>query len=207
MQINEATMSDTDVAALAEQMWVVTKDLFKFLQFRDRDAMTACGLSVAQCYSLDAIGTQGRMTLNDLADSLYITASTASRTVDELVRKGLVERRQDATDRRAISLTLTPRGYALFEALRRHLVQQQMAILHQIDPKSRRDVVTALQKLSQAIKDPSCCALPFTWDGPLAAPEPARAETAARTSKRASNRARGLASGGANLSNPRKEMS
>jgi DNA-binding MarR family transcriptional regulator len=116
-------MRDLALTALAEEMWAITRDLFKFLQCRDRDAMTACGLSVAQCYSLEAIGTQGQLTLNELADSLYITPSTASRTIEELVRKELVERRQDPDDRRAVSLTLTAQGQALFEALRQHLIE------------------------------------------------------------------------------------
>jgi len=32
-------MQDVNLTALAEEMWAITKDLFKFLQFRDRDAM------------------------------------------------------------------------------------------------------------------------------------------------------------------------
>jgi len=151
--------------AMAEEMWATIRELFKFLQFRDRDAMTACGLSVAQCYTVDAIGMQGQLTLNDLAETLYITPSTASRTVDDLVRKGLVERRQDPADRRAIRLSLTPQGQALYEALRHHLIQRQMTILEQLDPDSRRSVLTALQQLFQAVKDPSCCAVPFAWQG------------------------------------------
>jgi DNA-binding MarR family transcriptional regulator len=158
-------MPEPDLRVLAEEMWAITKDLFKFLQFRDRDSMTACGLSVAQCYTLEAIGSQGQLTLNNVAEALYITPSTASRTVDDLVRKGLVERCQDPADRRAVCLSLTPPGQALFEALRQHLVQRQLTILQQIDPASRRDVLTALQKLAQAIKDPACCAVPFATDG------------------------------------------
>ena len=161
-------MRDLELTTLAEEMWAITRDLFKFLQCRDRDAMTACGLSVAQCYCLEAIGTQGQLTLNELADSLYITPSTASRTIEELVRKELVERRQDPDDRRAVSLTLTAQGHASFEALRQHLIERQRGILEQIDPNSRRDVLTALQKLFQAVKDPACCAVPLVWKPPLA---------------------------------------
>jgi len=161
-------MRDLELTTLAEEMWAITRDLFKFLQCRDRDAKTACGLSVAQCYSLEAIGTQGQLTLNELADSLYITPSTASRTIEELVRKELVERRQDPEDRRAVSLTLTAQGQALFEALRQHLIERQRGILEQIDPGSRQDVLTALQKLFQAVKDPACCAVPLVWKPSLA---------------------------------------
>jgi len=183
-------MRDLELTTLAEEMWIITKDLLKFLQFRDRDAMTACGLSVAQCYSLDAIGTQGQLTLNELAESLYITPSTASRTVEELVRKGLAERRQDATDRRAVCLTLTPPGQALFEALRQHLVQRQLAILQQIDPSSRRDVLTALQKLSQAIKDPACCAVPLVWDPPRQSHDATSSDATSMPPKGSSRRTR-----------------
>jgi DNA-binding MarR family transcriptional regulator len=181
-------MRDRELSALAEEMWAITSDLFKFLQCRDRDTMTACGLSVAQCYSLDAIGTHGQLTLNDLADSLYVTPSTASRTIEELVRKGLVERRQDPADRRAVCLTLTAQGQALFEAVRKHLIERQLAILQQIDPSSRRDVLTALQKLSQAVKDPSCCAVPLVWNPPPLGQGATRAEglsTPQRSSRRA----------------------
>jgi DNA-binding MarR family transcriptional regulator len=164
-------MQEPALQVAAEEMWAITKDLFKFLQFRDRDAMTACGLSVAQFYTLDAVGMQGQLTLNELADTLYITPSTASRTVEELVRKGLVERCQDPTDRRAVCLSLTPSGQELFEALRQHLIQRQLAILQQIDPDSRRSVLTALQKLSQAVKDPACCTLPFVWEASSASAE------------------------------------
>jgi len=186
-------MHDADLAALAEEMWAITKDLFKFLQFRDRDAMTACGLSVAQCYSLDAIGTQGQLTLNELAEALYIAPSTASRTVDELVRKGLAERRQDPDDRRAVCLTLSSQGQALFEALRQHLLQRQLAILQQIDPTSRRDVLTTLQKLSQAIKDPSCCAVPFVWGHPPTRRNVTCSEAASTHMKKAPRRPRSQA--------------
>jgi DNA-binding MarR family transcriptional regulator len=179
-------MGALDLTALAEEMWAITKDLFKFLQFRDRDAMTSCGLSVAQCYSLDAIGTQGQLTLNDLAESLYITPSTASRTIEELVRKGLAQRRQDPANRRAVCLTLTSQGQALFEALRQHLMQRQIAILQQIDPSSRRDVLTALQKLSQAFKDPACCTVPFVWNASPLSPNATSSETVPRRTKKSS---------------------
>jgi DNA-binding MarR family transcriptional regulator len=183
-------MRDCELTALAEDMWAITSDLFKFLQCRDRDTMTACGLSVAQCYSLDAIGTHGQLTLNELADSLYVTPSTASRTIEELVRKGLVERRQDPVDRRAVCLTLTAQGQALFEAVRQHLIERQLAILQQIDPSSRRDVLTALQKLSQAVKDPSCCAMPLVWNPPPPGQSATSAEAPPTQPQRSSRRAR-----------------
>jgi MarR family transcriptional regulator, 2-MHQ and catechol-resistance regulon repressor len=183
-------MRDLELTALAEEMWAITRDPFKFLQCRDRHAMTACGLSVAQCYSLEAIGTQGQLTLNELADSVYITPSTASRTIEELVRKDLVERRQAPGDRRAVSLSLTPQGQALFGALRQHPIERQLGILEQIDPGSRRDVLMALQKLSQAVKDPACCAVPLVWQSPPTGAHVKHSEDTSVEPQRASRRVR-----------------
>ncbi|MBI3326521.1 MAG: winged helix-turn-helix transcriptional regulator [Nitrospinae bacterium] len=182
-------MREVELETLAEEMWAIVKDLFKFLQFRDRDAMTACGLSVAQCYTLDAIGTQGKLMLSELAQALYIGPSTASRTVEELVRKELVERTQDPVDRRAVRLALTPKGQALYEAIRQHLIQRQLAILQQLDPGSRRSVLTALRQLSQAFKDPSCCAIPFAWETHVPAPSAATITDTPPRTKRSPMRA------------------
>jgi DNA-binding MarR family transcriptional regulator len=48
--------------------------------------------------------------LNDLAQQMGTSAPTASRAVDALDELGLVERRPDPTDRRAITIELTPEG-------------------------------------------------------------------------------------------------
>jgi DNA-binding MarR family transcriptional regulator len=194
-------MGTHDLEVMAEEMWVTIRELFKFLQFRDRDAMTACGLSVAQCYTVDAIGMPGQLTLNELAETLYITPSTASRTVDDLVRKGLVERRQDPADRRAIRLSLTLPGQALYEALRRHLIQRQMTILEQLDPGSRLSVLKAVQQLFEAVKDPSCCAVPFEWQGGAALDETRCTHADTPPSKQASGQTRRPTAAGRSIQN------
>lgn len=156
-------MAEPELERLAEEIWAVTTDLFRFLRFHDRDTITACGLSVAQCYAVGTVGLQGNLTLNEFADALFIAPSTATRLTDGLVRKGLLTRTEDPADRRAVRLGLTPKGEAVHRALRQHFVERQRAILQQIDPGSRRGVLTALQKLYQAIRDPSCCSISFDW--------------------------------------------
>jgi DNA-binding MarR family transcriptional regulator len=48
--------------------------------------------------------------LHDLAERLGVTAPTASRAVDGLVDHGLLERRPDPDDRRAVRISLTAEG-------------------------------------------------------------------------------------------------
>jgi DNA-binding MarR family transcriptional regulator len=53
--------------------------------------------------------------LSDLADRLGVSPPTASRAVDALVEHGLLERRPDPEDRRAVRITLTVEGRAIVE--------------------------------------------------------------------------------------------
>ena len=74
-------------------------------------AVVHIGLSQAMAWPLVMIGRLG----NDirpgvLADVLAIEGASLVRQLDQLVEAGMVERREDAIDRRAKTLHLTPAG-------------------------------------------------------------------------------------------------
>jgi len=56
------------------------------------------------------------MRMTDLAASVYLSPSGITRAVDQLERRGLVERRVCATDRRGFFATITPAGKTLLRA-------------------------------------------------------------------------------------------
>ena len=59
---------------------------------------------------LSAIAAQEPATLNDVAKAVARGAPAVSRSVDSLVRAGLVERTQDPDNRRRLALRLTDSG-------------------------------------------------------------------------------------------------
>jgi DNA-binding MarR family transcriptional regulator len=59
---------------------------------------------------LQSIATKEPATLNDVAKALGRGAPAVSRSVDALVRSGLVERTQDPDNRRRLALRLTQQG-------------------------------------------------------------------------------------------------
>jgi DNA-binding MarR family transcriptional regulator len=59
---------------------------------------------------LSAIATEEPATLGDVAKSVGRGAPAVSRSVDALVRAGLVERTQDPNNRRRLALRLTQQG-------------------------------------------------------------------------------------------------
>jgi DNA-binding MarR family transcriptional regulator len=64
---------------------------------------------------LELNGAPGhRLRMQDLGERVVLSRSRVSRIVDELEREGLVERRPDPRDARAMLATLTPEGRRAF---------------------------------------------------------------------------------------------
>ena len=64
-------------------------------------------------------GHDGGMRSSELAHHLHIAPRSATEVVDALEAKGLVQRSPDPTDRRATLVSLTARGIALMDEVRR----------------------------------------------------------------------------------------
>lgn len=81
------------------------------------DALEQRGLTHAGLIVLHLLDS-GLDSQSDLARHARVEAQTMSRTVDRLVREGLVARSPDPHDRRRHILALTPEGRQAFEAVR-----------------------------------------------------------------------------------------
>jgi len=66
-------------------------------------------LSFTQFKAL-AHADHGEPTVKELAEQLGLSLPGCSRAVDHLVRRGLLDRREDATDRRSKRVSVTPAG-------------------------------------------------------------------------------------------------
>ena len=47
--------------------------LVKKYQFRDRDQILSCGISVSQCYVLETLHTHGSLTVNEVAKKMFLS--------------------------------------------------------------------------------------------------------------------------------------
>lgn len=70
------------------------------------------GLTPTQATVLSYLANRGPVRLQEVAAHLGVSLPTASASIDALERKMLVARRKDATDARALALTLTAEGKA-----------------------------------------------------------------------------------------------
>ena len=143
----------TSLPAQAKQLHQALKHLVQKYQFRDRNDICCYGISVSQCHTLETVGEHGTQTMQSLAQHLHLAVSTVTRVVDQLVEKGLVERRTGATDRRVCEVALTPHGSALLGTLQGELIAREQAVLERIPPGSRAHVIWAIEALSKAVDE------------------------------------------------------
>lgn len=87
---------------------------------RDFDKRAAAlGVNRAQWRVLAKLRRQDGLRQIELADALDVEPITIGRMIDRLAEAGLVERRADATDRRAWRIFLTPEAAPVVAKLRR----------------------------------------------------------------------------------------
>src|SRR5947209_5950202 len=99
--------------ALAGDLYAVVTHLHKNCTGDLLEALGLLDLNLSQSKLLHRLEAAGReLSLGEVADSVGVSLPTASRLVDDLVRRGLVERREDETDRRLKRGGLTPPGEA-----------------------------------------------------------------------------------------------
>ncbi|MGD2114370.1 MAG: MarR family transcriptional regulator [Acidobacteriota bacterium] len=152
------------LTADARRLHGTLEDLIRLVQFRDRDRICCHGISVSQCYALEALASSGPLRLNELAGRLYLEKSTASRVVDGLVAKGHVERARHPEDGRAVLLAVTDGGRALYERIEGDLVAEVRALLADFEPEVRGAMTRLLGRLVEAAAsrvevDAGCCRL------------------------------------------------
>jgi DNA-binding MarR family transcriptional regulator len=123
-----------DRAVAADQIHGAAIRLLRFVRKED----VAAGLSAPQLSALSVLVFGGFQTMGALAAAEQVSMPTMSRTVTELERERLAERRSRANDRRVIEVRVTDAGRRLLEkGRRRRLARLVGALGDASDPEVR----------------------------------------------------------------------
>ncbi len=141
----------------------LTYRLARYQGISDRLLLEHIGVTTAQAYTLLSIPPAASLTMNELSEALWLANSTVTRTVDQLVEKGLVERIEDHEDRRVVRVRLSTEGQKSQAAVNRELQNFFEQALSEI-PEGERDVVLqSFESVSRAIANglADCCGHPI----------------------------------------------
>jgi MarR family transcriptional regulator, transcriptional regulator for hemolysin len=113
-------------------------------------ALADHGLSQATAMPLMVLSRRGKCVRQGvLADEMGIEGPSLVRLIDLLQAEGLVERREDPTDRRAKTLHLTPTGEAKVEEINRVLRRVRAYLLKDIDADDLAVTFDTLERIEQ----------------------------------------------------------
>ena len=108
-----------------------------------------------QQYNVLRIIGDGESSQTEIAKRLIVTAPVVTRLANALVEAGLVERREDPNDRRALVLTLTDEGRARVRDMRRDLVDAARELVEPVPSELRAAVADALDQLQLLVPERS----------------------------------------------------
>ncbi|HWG01726.1 MAG TPA: MarR family transcriptional regulator [Trebonia sp.] len=121
-------------------------------------------VTLPQYRALVVLASRGPQRVNSLAEALDVTASTATRMCDRLVRKGLVRRRTARTDRREVRITLTAAGQELVDEVTRRRRTEISQLLVKIPESDQAAIIDLFDKLAAAAGEQPTRDVAGGWD-------------------------------------------
>lgn len=107
-------------------------------------------LSPVQVRTLMVVASRGPMRPTELAHALGVHPSNATRVCDKLVDAGLLDRRENPQNRRALILSLTPAGRRLITAISRRRSRAIAKVLGAVPEERRTAVAAAMSEFAAA---------------------------------------------------------
>jgi DNA-binding MarR family transcriptional regulator len=139
-------------AALAGDLAALVNHIHRVCATDMLEIIGSLELSISQVKALHLLDLVGPRSLGELAAELHLSPAQTGRAIDDLHRQGLVERSEDAADRRVRRVVLTPAGGALLARLaeRRHAVLLELA--ESLAPGEQTALLRALAPLLERIE-------------------------------------------------------
>jgi DNA-binding MarR family transcriptional regulator len=112
-------------------------------------------VTLPQYRALVVLASRGPQRPTELADALAVHPSTVTRLCDRLVAKRLVHRGESPTNRREVSIRLTPKGRRLVDAVTARRRDEIATIVSDVPARERAAMVHALHALGEAAVEPA----------------------------------------------------
>ena len=109
-------------------------------------------ISVTEVHTIEAMGMYEAHTMSEVAYDLKITVGTLTTAVNNLVKKGYVERKRIEEDRRVVLIQLTKRGkmvYRIHEKFHSDMIKET---IDGMTEKEEDILVNSLEKLNKFFK-------------------------------------------------------
>jgi DNA-binding MarR family transcriptional regulator len=148
----KATAARKQVSASSEELAREMYTLFSYLFTNSTPdffrALSEADISLTQVKILHALDKpEADLSLKDLAEEMSFSLPGASRSIDALHQRGLVDRREDEHDRRMKRVRITDEGRGLIRQLNELRVALLQQFVETLTDSERRQLLDALSPI------------------------------------------------------------
>ena len=135
-------------------LWTVFPLLFRLIR-RGWQKGSKDGLSVYHYETLGFLMRDKRLSMSAIGKVLGVAKSNLTPIVDALVRKGLVARNIDASDRRVIHISLTSKGQKFMDEGKKRAKEDLRKLFGHLNDRDLRALVASFVRLSGTLSHTS----------------------------------------------------
>ncbi|HWR39884.1 MAG TPA: MarR family transcriptional regulator [Patescibacteria group bacterium] len=106
----------------------------------------------AQCHVIWETAQKQNISVNELSSRLNVSKSAISRTVDDLVNKGYLQRASNPRDRRYVEIQLTESGEKTYQEIQQTSHRYFEAIIEAIPEEKRQSSLEGILLFSRALQ-------------------------------------------------------
>lgn len=117
MRSHDANREKLEPKTQGVHLWLLLSKATRTLELYAQRSVAALGMCLSDFAVLEALLHKGPLPVNSLGKKVLLTSGSITTAVDRLEQRGLVERKNDANDRRARIVHLTKEGTRVIREL------------------------------------------------------------------------------------------
>jgi len=145
--MTSSTQNEPDLSAI--HLWLVLWKAFRAVETHATRSISRFGMGATDFGVLEALLHKGPLAVKELGKKVLLTSGSMTTAVDRLEARGLVARHDDAQDRRARIIRLTPEGRKLIECAFAEHRDEMEAALASFSQEDRADLLPLLRRLGR----------------------------------------------------------
>jgi MarR family 2-MHQ and catechol resistance regulon transcriptional repressor len=134
----------------ALKLFIVLERAAVAMERRVKEQADLHGLTWTEFEILEAVYNKGPLLLGDLQKKILLTSGGVTYTVDRLAEKGLLQRKECETDRRAKWATLTSKGTALIASIFAPMADHIEELMSVLNAKEQETATELLRRVGLA---------------------------------------------------------
>lgn len=134
------------------EILVAIRRVMRAVDMRSKQLERKAGLTVPQWLILQALSASGEMQISELARRISLSHATVTSILNRMSDKGLVQRKRNSADRRAVRVSLTAKGKTTFEEAPELLQEAFVARFRQLERWEQKLLTSAIERVASMME-------------------------------------------------------